>query len=58
MFDINHLRQVTLRGENLEALQNNWTNVLSGLKKPPDPDIAQHLYYKHVQHFKPLGIFG
>ena len=52
-YDINHLRKLTLKGDNLEAFQNTCTMVLSELSKPPDPDLLQTLYFRQVHCFKP-----
>ena len=55
MYEISHLHRIVLRGENLESFQNNWIMVLSELKKTPDPDVAQHLYFRQIQYFRPLA---
>ncbi len=55
LLDTNHLQEIVLKSENLESFQNNWTMVMSELKKQPYPDILQHLYYRQVQCFKPLA---
>ena len=55
LYDINHLQRLTLKGEHLESFHNTWTMVMSELSEPPDPKLLQFLYYKQIQHFKPLA---
>jgi hypothetical protein len=55
LYDLSRLQKLTLRGDNLESLQNTWTMVLSELSKPLDPDLLQALYVRHLQYFKPLA---
>ena len=55
MYDINHLQEISLKGEHLEAFRNNWLMVLSELRTQPDPDILRHCYFRQIQYFKPLA---
>ncbi len=55
MCDINHIQKLRLKGEHLEAFQNNWLMVLSELRTQPDPDILRHCYFRLIQYFKPFA---
>ena len=52
---LNHLQKSVLRGDHLESFHNTWNMVLSELSEPPDPKLLQHLYFRPLQHFKPLA---
>ena len=55
MYDVNHLQETHLRGDSIEAFQSSWTMVLRELKRDPDPEILQFLYFRQAQFFKPLA---
>ena len=55
MYDINHIQNITLQGEHLEAFQHSWLMALSELKTPPDPEILRYCHFKQVQCFKTLA---
>jgi hypothetical protein len=55
MFSLNDLQKVTLKGDAIEVFQSTWVNVLSGLKKIPDEEILNYLYYEQVKKVKGLS---
>ena len=55
MLDNDHPPKATLIGEDPEAFHINWTVVMSGPRKPPDPDSAHQSHYRQVQIFKPIA---
>ena len=54
VFTLMDLQRVTLKGDNIEAFQSAWTEVLGSLKREPDVEVLEHFYKEQVLKFKPL----
>ena len=54
MYSLNELQRVTIHNGNVEAFQNTWVMVLSGMKTTITEDILHELYYGQVQHLAEL----
>ncbi len=48
VYDITDLPKVSMKGNNAENFQNTWTQVPRGMRKPPDPEVMEVLYFKCV----------
>ena len=55
VFTLMDLQRVTLKGDNIEAFQSAWTEVLGSLKREPDVEVLEHIYKEQVLKFKPPG---
>ena len=45
VFSIPDLGAVQIKGGKVEGFQNSWDMVLKGMKKKPDDDTIEHLYF-------------
>ena len=55
VFNLNDLQKVTIKGGNLEGFQNTWNMVLKGMRKPPDEETLEFLYYEQVKYWRGIS---
>ena len=55
VYNLNDLQAIRLKGDAIENFQNTWIMVISGLKKKPDPEVLEFVYFRQVKHFKPIS---
>ena len=55
MYDITDLTKVSMKGNNAENFQNTWIQVLRGMRKPPDPEVMEVLYFKCIERFSGIA---
>ena len=55
VYDITDLYKVSMKGNNAEGFQNTWVSVLRGMRKPPDPDMLELLYFKCIERFNGIA---
>ena len=51
IYNLTDLQRVRMKGSNAEGFQNTWTTVLKGMRKQPDEDVLEFLYFERVEKF-------
>jgi len=51
VYNITDLQKVQIKAGNVEGFQNSWEMVLQGMKKVPDDETLEHLYYEAIKTF-------
>jgi hypothetical protein len=49
VYDITDLYKVRMKGNNAEGFQNTWIQVLTGMRRQPDPEVLELLYFQCVE---------
>jgi len=55
VFNLNDLQKVQIKGGNLEGFQISWDMVLKGMRKPPEEDTLEFLYFEAVKDWRGLS---
>ena len=55
VYNLTDLQKVRIVRGNIEGFQSTWTMVLSGMRKQPDEDILELLYYERVESFQGIA---
>ena len=51
VYNLTDLQKVRIVKGNIEGFQSTWVMVLSGMRKSPDEDVLELLYYERVETF-------
>ena len=55
VFNLNDLQKVVIKGGKFEGFQNTWDMVLKGMRKSPDDDVLEFIYYKAVKNWRGIA---
>ena len=50
VYDITDLYKIRMKGNTAEGFQNTWIQVLTGMRRQPDPEVLELLYFQCVEH--------
>ena len=48
VYNFSDLQRVKMRNNQLESFRNTWNMVLTGMKKIPDADVLELLYFERI----------
>ena len=54
-YNLTDLQKVKIAKGNIEGFQSTWIMVLSGMRKQPEEDILELLYYERVEAFQGIA---
>jgi len=55
VFNLNDLQKVQIKSGNLEGFTNSWDMVLKGMRKVPEEDILEFLFYEAVKGWRGIA---